>query len=130
MLRHNLSSRPAITILLLVQIIPLILFPLSLFTMDNQDWWLPVLLAVMTLVGFVELAIRHSQTAWPWFLISFAQGFNIISRLMMVMPHATINSDGAQVFNTSYVVITVISILLSTFFLWYTDWPEVRKGLF
>ncbi len=130
MLRQTLSSRPAITALLILQIIPLVLFPLSLFTANNQDWWLPVLLAVMTLVGFVELAIRHSQISWPWFLISFAQGFNIISRLMMLMPHATINDQGVQVFNTPYVVISLISILLSTFFLWYTDWPEVRKGLF
>lgn len=130
MIRHSLSSRPVITALLIIQIVPLVLFPLSLFTADNQDWWLPVLLAVMTLVGFVELVIRHSQVSWPWYLISFAQGFNIISRLMMLMPHATINDQGVQVFNTPYVVITLVSILLSTFFLWYAELPEVRKGLF
>jgi zinc transporter ZupT len=66
---------------------------------------------------------------WPWYLVSFAQGFNIISRLMMIMPHATRNQDGAQVFNTSYVILTLISMLLSSFFLWYTELPDVRMGL-
>ncbi len=130
MVRHNLSSRPVIVLLMLVQIIPLMLFPLSLFTVDNQDWWLPVLLAIFTLVGFVELVFRNNMSNWPWYLMQFSQGFNIISRLMMVMPHTTFNDQGVQVFNTPYVLITIVSILLSVFFLEYTNWPEVRKGLY
>jgi hypothetical protein len=62
-------------------------------------------------------------------LISFAQGFNIISRLMMLMPHITRNNNGVQVFNALYVVLAVISLAFSAFLLWYTELPEVRLGL-
>lgn len=130
MLRSSLSSRPAIIVLMIVQIIPLMLFPLSLFTLDNQDWWLPLLLAIFTLIGFFEIVFRHNLSNWPWNLMQFSQGFNIISRLMMLMPHATANDQGVQVFNTPYVAITLVSILISVFFLTYTEWPEVRKGLY
>ena len=45
---------------------------------------------------------------WPWYLVSFAQGVNIISRLMMLLPHATRNNEGVQDFNAAYVIIAVV----------------------
>ena len=48
---------------------------------------------------------------------------------MMIMPHVTRNDNGVQVFNTPYVVLTVLSLVFSTFLLWYTELPEVRLGL-
>jgi hypothetical protein len=116
MLRQSLVKPKSIKLFLILQFIPLILFPPESF--KTQEWWFAV----------VQL-FRHSLALWPWYLISFAQGFNIISRLMMIMPHATRNDNGTQVFNTPYVVLTVVALLCSTFLLWYTELPEVRLGL-
>jgi hypothetical protein len=129
MLRLSLSSRPAITFLLVAQIIPLLLFPPSIFSGTTQEWWFPGILTLLALIGIFELVIRKDMANWPWFLMSFSQGFNIISRLMMFMPHTTFNLNGKQLFNTSYVILTLVAMLLSVFYLVYTEWPEVRRGL-
>jgi len=126
MMRQSLVKPNFIKLFLILQLIPLILFPPESF--KTQEWWLPVLLAVLVVVAVVQL-FRHSPALWPWYLISFAQGFNIISRLMMLMPHITRYENGVQVFNAPYVVLTVLSLVCSTFLLWYTELPEVRLGL-
>jgi hypothetical protein len=126
MLRQSLTKPNFIKLILILQFIPLILFPPESF--KTQEWWLPVLLAMLVVIAVVQL-FRHSLALWPWYLISFAQGFNIISRLMMIMPHATRNDNGVQVFNAPYVVLTVLSLVCSAFLLWYTELPEVRLGL-
>ena len=125
-MRKSLTGQKAIMAILILQIVPLILFPLSSFSPDTQEWWLPVMLAILAFVGVFQLTVRHSQEGWPWYLIGFAQGFNIISRLMMLMPHATFLQDGGQVFNAPYVILTIISMLLSAFMLWFIELPEVR----
>ena len=128
MLRQSLVKPSSIKLILILQFIPLVLFPPESFSTKTQEWWLPVLLALMAVIAVIQL-FRHSLALWPWYLLSFAQGFNIISRLMMVMPHATRNDNGAQVFNTPYVVLTALSLVFSAFLLWYTELPEVRLGL-
>jgi len=128
MLRQSLVKPSSIKLILILQFIPLLLFPPESFSTKTQEWWLPVLLAMLVVIAVIQL-FRHSLALWPWYLLSFAQGFNIISRLMMVMPHATRNDNGAQVFNTPYVVLTALSLVFSAFLLWYTELPEVRLGL-
>jgi hypothetical protein len=129
MSRKSLASPTFITVALIVQIIPLLLYTPDTFDPVSQEWWLPALLAVFTLIAIFELVFRHNPETWPWYLISFAQGFNIITRLMMLMPHATFNDKGTQVFNAPYVILTVLAMLLSVFFLWYTELPDIRSGL-
>ena len=128
-MRQSLVNPNVIVAFLVLQFIPLVMFPPASFASTTQEWWLPVLLAVMTIVGIFQLVARRSVAGWPWYLVSFAQGFNIISRLMMFMPHATRNVGGAQVFNAGYVILSTLSMALSAFFLWYTELPEVRVGL-
>lgn len=127
-MRKLMIRRSTIIIILILQLIPLVLFPADSFTLTSQEWWLPVLLAVMVVFAVVRL-LRGTISLWPWYLLSFSQGFNIISRLMMLMPHATVYVDNAQKLNTPYVVLSLLSMLLSAFMLWYTEWPEVRLGL-
>jgi hypothetical protein len=114
--------------MLILQFIPMVMFPPESFSPKTQEWWLPVLLAILAIIAIVQL-YRHSVATWPWHLIGFSQGFNIISRLLMLFPHATLNQDGGQVFNTTYVILSVLSMGLSAFLLWYTELPEVRMGL-
>jgi hypothetical protein len=126
MQRQTLSDRSFITSMLILQIIPLLLFPAGSFSPKTQEWWLPALLAVMALIATAELTLRGGDQPWPWYLISFAHGFNIISRLMMVWPHATKASGGADVL---YIVLTILAMALSAGVLWYTEIPDVRVGL-
>ena len=124
-----LTQRPVIIIILVLQIIPLILFPLDIFTASSQVWWLPALLVVLTLIADFEIIVRRSSSVNPWLLIGFAQGFNIISRLMMVWPNAARTTVTGTVIDWVYVVLTLISMAASTWLLIYTEKPAVREGL-
>ncbi len=128
MQQRSLTHPVTVAAVLIIQIVPLILFPLSLFTINNQDWWLPVLLAIMVLVADFQIIVRRSVQTGPWYLLAFAQGFNVISRLMMVWAHATITVNKVNVPNTSYILLTALSVILSVFVLWYSEKPEVRMA--
>jgi len=124
-----LFQRKTIIAILIVQWIPLILLPFSSFSATSQEWWLPAFLMLMTIIAVVELAVRKNMKSWPWDLLGFSQGFNIISRLMMLMPRATMVVNGEKMFNTTYFVVGLISMLLSVFVLWYISKPETRSSL-
>lgn len=128
MLRQWIVQPKVIVAILFLQLIPLVLFPLEAFSATTQEWWLPVILAVLALVGVIQL-LRRAVVLWPWHLVGFAQGFNIISRLMMLMPHATRGQGADQMLNGPYLLLTTLAIILSLFLLWYTELPEVRMGL-
>ncbi len=128
MAKSSSSARPLVWVLCLVQFIPLLLFPPSSFSPTSQEWWLPVLSAVLVLVGTLQLMIRRSAQAWPWYIISFAHGINIISRLMLFLPRAAVRVQGELRLNTFYVVLALISMLLSAFYLWYLERHEVRTA--
>ena len=127
--RASLATRPAITSVLIAQFIPLLLFPPESFAPTSQEWWLPVLLAVMVLVADIELIVRRSTNVLPWNLLLFAQGFNIISRLMMLWGHATKTVGGVTVLNLPYIALTLAAMAMSAWLLWYLELPEVRLGL-
>jgi hypothetical protein len=48
---------------------------------------------------------------------------------MMLLPHATQNDAGRQVFNSAYFVVAIVAMILSAFEIWYNDLPEVRRKL-
>jgi len=129
MTRQQLSSPRVIKAILFLQFIPLVLFPPDSFKLTSQEWWLPVLLALMSLTAVIQIVFQKSLAMWPWYLVSFAQGLNIISRLMMLMPHTTVTVGEVQTLNTPYILLTALSMLFSAFLLWYSEWPEVRLGL-
>jgi hypothetical protein len=127
MLKSVLSGSRIAPVILCLQVIPLLIFPSSSWTLSTQEWWLPVLLCALVAVALVQLLIRRSHSAWPWYILSFAQGFNIISRLMMLLPHATIGEGEAKQFDGTYVLVTAAAMLLSAFEIWYCELPEVRN---
>ena len=130
MMRKALSARGLIPVIMCFQIVPLLAFPPASYTLKSQEWWLPALLTVLVIIALVQILVRKTHDLWPWYLISFAQGFNIISRIMMILPHATRISGGEAVFNTPYFVIAAASMLLSAFEIWYNELSEVRRQLF
>ena len=129
MQRRALAHPTVIIVLLLLQFIPLVLFPPDSFSTKTQEWWLPVLLAVLVLWADVELIARRNTQMWPWYLMSFSQGFNIISRIMMLWPHATVTVNKVDTLNVPYIALTFLSMALSAFLLWYQELPDVRLGL-
>jgi hypothetical protein len=128
-MKKAILNRGLIIPILFIQLIPIILYPRESFSFSTQEWWLPVLLAFLTILGSIELAVRHNPEPWPWYLLSFSQGFNIISRLLMFMPRTIMNIDGTQVFNYLYISLTLVAIAISWFLLWYLEQPEVRMGI-
>jgi hypothetical protein len=130
MFRHFITSPKIIIVILIAQLIPLVLFPPSVFQPTNQEWWLPAILAFLTLIAIVELLVhRTSMVKWAWDLISFSQGFNLISRMLLLFPHLTVNVNGVWTFNALYTILTVLTMLISVFILWYIELPEVKNGL-
>lgn len=123
-------GKPGVIIAIMVlQFIPLLLFPPYVFSPVSQQWWLPVLLSLLALWASIDLMVRRGTNFGPWNLIAFSHGFNIISRLMMIMPHATWFVDGVKTFNTLYVVLSIISMVWSGLMLTYIEKPEIRLGL-
>ena len=129
MQRGAITSRKVIIAALFLQLIPLVLFPPESFSPNTQVWWLPALLAVLVLLADFALIVRRSSQTWPWYLMSFSQGFNIISRLMMLWPHATKTVGGATVADGPYILLTLVAMALSAMLLWYMELPGVRLGL-
>ena len=126
-LREALSGRRLVPVLMCLQVVPLLLLPAESWTLKTQEWWLPVLLTALVVVALVQLLIRHTRSPAPWYILSFAQGFSIISRLMMLLPHSTVTESNVQRFDFPYVLLAVASIGLSWFWIWYCDLPEVRN---
>jgi hypothetical protein len=129
MQRRPIATRKVIVTLLTLQIIPLLLLPPESFAPTSQEWWLPILLAAMVVTADLELLVRGSRKLWPWHLMIFAQGFNIISRLMMMWAHATKISGGATVLNVPYLAFTLVAMVWSACLLWYLELPDVRLGV-
>ena len=130
MFRKFITGRIMIPVLLCAQILPLLVFPPSTFTIATQEWWLPAFLALLTIVSLVQVLVRRELASWPWYLLSFSQGLNIISRIMMLFPHATHTvKGGGEVANGSYIVIAFAAMLFSVFEIWYGELPEVRQKL-
>lgn len=126
MLRKKIAQPTTVSILLFLQFIPLLLFPPSIFSASSQQWWLPVILLILTLFAAVNISIQRSNELYPWDLISFSHGFNIISRLMMLMPHATNNIGGKEIADIPYLITNILAIIISAGYIIFTELPDVR----
>lgn len=129
MLRKNISQPTVVTILLILQFIPLLLFPTDVYVTTSQQWWLPVILTILAIIAVIKISVQRSADLWPWYLVSFSQGINIISRLMMLMPHVTINVGGTQMADIPYIITNVISIIISAGYITLSEMPDVRLAL-
>jgi hypothetical protein len=129
MLRKALSGPRLVYVIMCLQVIPLLLLPGESWSLSTQEWWLPVMLTALVAYALVQLLIRRTRSMAPWYIISFAQGFSIISRLMMLLPHATIGQGSEKRFDLPYVLLALASICLSWLWIWYCDLPEVRNRL-
>ena len=129
MLQGLARSRRLVSTLLCVLIVPLVLLPPSAYSMDSQIWWLPAFLAVLSAIALFQLIVRRSQASWPWYLLGFSQGFNILSRLMVLLPRVTVAVDGVERLNAEAVPIYLGTIVLSALGLTYLERTDVRAAM-
>ncbi|MCE1255448.1 MAG: hypothetical protein LWX83_18105 [Anaerolineae bacterium] len=129
MMKSLRTNRVFIIVLLLTQLVPLLWFTADTYNLTSQIWWLGALLAFLTLIADFQLIVRGTYNVWPWYLMGFAQGFNIISRLMMFFPHIINNQNGVESVDFAFVLISVITMLWSAYLLWFSEFPEVRNTM-
>jgi len=127
--RQPLYSRLAISLILILQVIPLLLFPPQIYGSGSQQWLLPAVLTFMVVVADINVFLRGGGEIWPWLLISFVQGVNIISRLMMLWAQSSTATNGVTTFDWAYILAAIVSMAMSGFMLWYTEKPAVREGM-
>jgi hypothetical protein len=105
--------------IIVLQILPLILFPPSLLA---SGWLAMVLLAVIFVLLGIAL-IRGKN--WALSMSLFMQGINIVVRMMMVFPNSQIAATGAV--SWEFVITSILAIGLSLFFLLRLDQPDIRS---
>jgi hypothetical protein len=111
---------PLITLIFLLQFIPILAFPPAMLTAA------PLALALVAGFFVVLGALALNGRAWALTLSIFCQGMNVIVRLMMVWPNAQ-TPEGAL--NVAFTLAMAIGIVISTWLLFRMDRPDVRKAL-
>ncbi len=105
--------------IILLQIIPIIIFPLETITAGISVFGIVFL--IYALLGFGLWRGRN----WALSMSIFLQGFNIIIRMMMLFPHAVdVKNSGWDI---SYILMAIISMAISGWFLVRLDKPDIRS---
>ena len=113
-------ARNRLLLLLVLQVIPLLLFPPSLL-MNG----LPVvgaLVGIFILLGWAVLRGR----AWALTLCIFLQGLNATIRLMMFLPNMV---SKAGIFDITYAVVSILAIGISVWFVFRLDRADIRSHI-
>lgn len=105
--------------IILLQIIPIIIFPLETITAGLSLFGIVFL--IYALLGFGLWRGRN----WALTMSIFLQGFNIIIRMMMLFPHAVDGKNGG--WDISYILMAIISMAISGWFLVRLDKPDIRS---
>lgn len=107
------SMDKSLLILLVLQVIAVLIYPLSFFQMSPQAKVLPPALLLLFAAALVAMNTGVLNPVAGRTSLVFVQGINIIVRLMMFMPNLK-NSE--EQWYWSFMVIQVIAMALS----WYT----------
>ena len=107
--------------LLILQPLPLLLFPPALFTPDA----LPLIAIVVALMWGLSWMVWRRRT-WALTLSIFIQGLNVIARLMMLLSNAVSSSGDV---NLVFIVTSVLAIVVSWLFLLRLDNQDLRAAM-
>jgi len=110
-------SRKMSIVLVVLQFIPLILIPPGLIESDSQVLTIPIFLIVLALIATIALAMGN-RTGWPRAMLIFAQGINVVTRLMILLSHA---APARGVVDWPFVVASLLAIGMSGFILYMFD---------
>jgi hypothetical protein len=117
------SGQRLVLFVAVFQFIPLVLYPPEIL-LSISPAFLVITALLLVLVGW-QLVRRRS---WAPIFSTFLQGFNVITRIILLFPHALI-SGGAGGVNYLFLITGVVSILISTFFLYLLAKPELEVGV-
>jgi hypothetical protein len=107
-----------------LQIIPLLIYPPE--TLKSGLVIVGIMVVVFALLGYGLWRGRN----WALSLSLTLQGFNVVSRLLMLFPNSLAGGPGGSFgFDFVYIVLGVVSIALSLFFLLRLDRPDVRATI-
>jgi hypothetical protein len=106
--------------LLLLQPLPLLLFPPALLTEALP--LIAIVVAVMWGLGWMVWRKR----AWALTLSIFIQGLNVIIRVMMLLANA-VNTSGN--YDIPFIVTSVLAIVLSWLFLYRLDNQDLHAAM-
>jgi hypothetical protein len=90
--------------------------PPSLIESNSQVLTIPVFLILLALAATISLAMGN-MTAWPRAMLIFAQGFNVVTRLMILVARAAVN--GAA--DIPFIVTSMLAIGISFYILYMFD---------
>jgi hypothetical protein len=106
--------------LLLLQPLPLLLFPLALLAGA-----LPLIAIVVAVMWGLSWLVWRKKP-WALTLSIFIQGLNVIIRLMMLLSNA-VNASGN--YDLGFIVTSILAILLSWLFLYRLDNQDLRAAM-
>jgi hypothetical protein len=106
--------------LLLLQPLPLLLFPLALLAGA-----LPLIAIVVVVMWGLSWMVWRKK-AWALTLSIFIQGLNVIIRLMMLLSNA-VNANG--IYDIAFIVTSVLAIVVSWLFLYRLDNQDLRAAM-
>jgi hypothetical protein len=106
--------------LLLLQPLPLLLFPPALLTGA-----LPLIAVVLVVMWGLSWMVWRKR-AWALTLSIFIQGLNVIIRLMMLLSNA-VNANGN--YAIAFIVTSVLAIAVSWLFLYRLDNQNLRAAM-
>lgn len=115
----NKSSLLSVYIL---QIVPLLIYPPE--TLKSGVIIVGIMVVIFALLGYGLWRGRN----WALSLSLTMQGFNVVARLLMLFPNSLTGGSGGN-FNSLYIVLSIVSIALSMFFLLRLDRPDVRATI-
>jgi hypothetical protein len=107
--------------IIVLQIIPLLLFPLNFLV---SGWW--AILFMIVIFVLLGIALIRGKL-WALTLSIFLQGINAVIRIMMFLPNAQNIATGTL--NWQFIITSILSIILSIWFLLRLDKPDIRSTI-
>jgi hypothetical protein len=102
--------------------------PLLFWKPDTLQGALPIIVLIAAVYLLLGFALIRGQT-WALTLSIFIQGMNVIVRLMMLFPNASLPPAEGGGLDWAYIVINVLAIALSIWLLLRLDKPDVRSTM-
>jgi hypothetical protein len=123
---EKLMDRKKLMPLVILQILPLILFPPSMLFNGGVNLGGLYLVATLIVVsGLLGWALMRGR-GWALTLSILVQGLNVIIRLMMLFPNAA-NKQG--VYDIPLILVYLIAIAGSAWFMLRFDRPDIRSTI-
>lgn len=111
-------SRTTSVILLVVQFIPLILFPPAVIMRNSKVLTIPIFLILLDIAATAAL-VAGNRSGWPRAMLVFAQGLNVTSRLMMLVAQSMTSKSTPP--DVAFILTDSVSVVISIVALYMFD---------